>query len=70
VGITITITTSSGWKPQSHKMEDLDYWKHVLSERTEDYEFEVERGEDDTLIKLCRDAVEEAKTKIEELENV
>ncbi|WP_290628076.1 hypothetical protein [Altibacter sp.] len=51
-------------------MEDLDYWKHVLSERTEDYEFEVERGEDDTLIKLCRDAVEEAKTKIEELENV
>lgn len=51
-------------------MEDLEYWEHVLSERTEDYEFELDRGEDDILIKLCRDAVDEAKTKIKELENV
>jgi len=51
-------------------MEDLDYWKHVLSERTEDYEFEFARGEDDTLIQLCRKAVEEATNKVEELENV
>jgi len=50
--------------------EDLEYWEHVLSERTEDYEFEFARGEDDTLIRLCREAVEEAKNKVEELENV
>tara|TARA_R110000751_G_scaffold73117_1_gene148051 strand:+ start:25 stop:180 length:156 start_codon:yes stop_codon:yes gene_type:complete len=51
-------------------MDTLEYWKHVFSERTEDYEFELARGEDDTLIKLCREAVEEAENKIEKLEDV
>ena len=52
-------------------MEDnLEYWKHVLSDRTEDYEFEVERGEDPILTRLCLEAIEEAKNKIKELEDV
>ena len=52
-------------------MEDnLEYWKHVLADRLEDYEFEVERGEDHTLTRLCLEAVEEAKIKIKELEDV
>lgn len=50
-------------------MEDLEYWQHVLADRTEDYEFELERGEDDTMVKLALEAIEEAKQKIEELEN-
>ena len=49
---------------------DLEYWKHVLKDRTEDYEFEVERGEDATLTRLCLEAIEEAKNKIKELEDV
>tara|TARA_B100001939_G_scaffold225279_1_gene193989 strand:+ start:462 stop:617 length:156 start_codon:yes stop_codon:yes gene_type:complete len=50
-------------------MEDLEYWQHVLADRTEDYEFELERGEDDIMVKLALEAIEEAKQKIEELEN-
>lgn len=50
-------------------MEDLEYWQHVLADRTEDYEFELERGEDDTMVKLALEAIEEAKQKIKELEN-
>ena len=50
-------------------MEDLEYWQHVLTDRTEDYEFEMERGEDDTMVRLALQAIEEAKQKIEELEN-
>ena len=50
-------------------MEDLEYWEHVLADRTEDYEFEKERGEDDTMVRLALEAIEEAKQKIEELEN-
>ena len=50
-------------------MEDLEYWEHVLADRTQDYEFEMERGEDDTMVRLALEAIEEAKQKIEELEN-
>ena len=52
-------------------MEDnLQYWQHVLSDRSEDYDFEMLRDEDDILVKLCLEAVIEAEQKIEELTDV
>ena len=47
--------------------EDLEYWQWIVDQRTEDLALEMERGEDDTLIKLLERRLEFANNKIEEL---
>jgi hypothetical protein len=49
--------------------EDLEHWEWIRDQRTEDLALEMERGEDDTLIRLLISAKEEAQEKIEELTN-
>jgi hypothetical protein len=47
--------------------DDLEYWQWIRDQRTEDLALEMERGEDDTLIKLLERRLEFANNKIEEL---
>jgi hypothetical protein len=47
--------------------DDLEYWQWVVSQREEDLSLEIERGEDDELIRILKSNLEEAKTKVEEL---
>lgn len=47
--------------------EDLEHWQWIVSQREEDLSLEIERGEDDELIKILKGNLEEAKTKVEEL---
>jgi len=49
--------------------EDLEHWEWIRDQRTEDLALEMERGEDDTLIRLLILGKEEAQQKIEELTN-
>ena len=47
--------------------DDLEYWEWIRDQRTEDLALEMERAEDDTLIKLLERRLEFANNKIEEL---
>ena len=47
--------------------DDLEHWQWVLAQREEDLSLEIERGEDDELIRILKGNLEEAKTKVEEL---
>lgn len=47
--------------------EDLEYWQWVVSQREEDLALEMERDQDQQLIKLLSDELTEAYKKIEEL---
>ena len=47
--------------------EDLEYWQWIVDQRTEDLALEMERAEDDELIKILKDSLEEANIKVEEL---
>jgi len=47
--------------------EDLEYWQWVLDQRIEDLNLEIERDEDDVLIRLLTKAKENAEQKVEEL---
>ena len=47
--------------------EDLEYWQWVLDQRTEDLNLEMERDEDDILIRLLTRAKEIAQDKVKEL---
>ena len=47
--------------------EDLEYWEWVLDQRIEDLNLEIERDEDDVLIRLLTKAKEKKKKKVEEL---
>ena len=49
--------------------EDLEYWRWILEQRTEDLNLEIERDEDDVLIQILASDKEEAQQKIEELSN-
>jgi len=49
--------------------EDLEYWQWIVDQRTEDLSLEMERSEDDELIKILKYGLEEAKLKVEELTN-
>tara|TARA_B100000902_G_C27280745_1_gene901624 strand:- start:1364 stop:1522 length:159 start_codon:yes stop_codon:yes gene_type:complete len=49
-------------------MEDnLEYWQWVLDQRIEDLNLEIERDEDDVLIRLLTKAKEIAQYKVKEL---
>ena len=49
-------------------MEDnLEYWQWVLDQRIEDLNLEIERDEDDVLIRLLTKAKEITEQKVEEL---
>jgi len=51
-------------------MEDnLEHWKDILAQRTEDLRLEEERFEDEELIKLLKNYRDEAQQKVEELTN-
>lgn len=47
--------------------EDLEYWEWVAAQREEDLALEMERDQDQQLIKLLSDELTEAYKKIEEL---
>jgi len=49
--------------------EDLEHWQWILEQRTVDITLELERREDDELLKILEASAEEAKNKIEELNN-
>ena len=49
--------------------EDLEHWQWILAQRTEDLTLEMERDEDNVLIRLLMDEKEKAEQKIEELSN-
>lgn len=47
--------------------EDLEYWEWIAAQREEDLALEMERDQDQQLIKLLSDELTEAYKKIEEL---
>ena len=49
--------------------EDLEYWQWVLDQRIEDLNLEINRDEDDVLIRLLVSEKEEAQQKVDELTN-
>jgi hypothetical protein len=49
--------------------DDLEYWEWIRDQRTEDLSLEMERGEDDELIRILKGNLEEANIKVEELSN-
>ena len=49
--------------------DDLEHWEWIRDQRTEDLALEMERGEDDALIKILKENIEEASLKVEELTN-
>ena len=49
--------------------EDLEHWRWIVDQRTEDFNLEIERDEDDVLIRLLMEEKEMAQQKVEELTN-
>ena len=49
--------------------EDLEHWQWIVDQRTEDLNIEIERDEDDVLIRLLMEEKEMAQQKVEELTN-
>ena len=49
--------------------DDLEHWEWIIDQRTEDLALEMERGEDDELIKILKDSLEEVNIKVKELSN-
>jgi hypothetical protein len=49
--------------------EDLEHWQWIVDQRTEDLNIEIERDEDDVLIRLLMEEKEKAQQKVEELTN-
>jgi len=49
--------------------EDLEHWRWIVDQRTEDLNIEIERDEDDVLIRLLMEEKEMAQQKVEELTN-
>ena len=49
--------------------EGLEYWQWIVDQRTEDLNLEIERAEDDELLKILQADIEEATNKIAELTN-
>jgi len=47
--------------------EDLEYWQWVLDQRIEDLNLEIERDEDDVLIRLLVEEKDIAQQKVDEL---
>ena len=47
--------------------EDLEYWQWVLDQRIEDLNLEIERDEDDVLIRLLLEEKDIAQQKVDEL---
>ena len=47
--------------------EDLEHWRWIVDQRTEDLNLEIERDEDDVLIRLLMEEKEMAQQKVEEL---
>lgn len=49
--------------------DTLEYWEKIKADREEDLQLEIERNEDDQLIRLLKIGLAEANAKIEELQN-
>ena len=49
--------------------EDLEHWRWIVDQRTGDLNIEIERDEDDVLIRLLMEEKEMAQQKVEELTN-
>ena len=49
--------------------EDLEHWQWIVDQRTEDLNLEIERDEDDVLVRLLMEEKEKAQQKVEELTN-
>jgi hypothetical protein len=47
--------------------DDLEYWQWVLDQRIEDLNLEIERDEDDVLIRLLVEEKDIAQQKVDEL---
>ena len=47
--------------------DDLEYWQWVLAQRTEDLNLELDRDEDDVLIRLLVEEKDTAQQKVDEL---
>lgn len=47
--------------------DDLEYWQWVLDQRIEDLNLEIERDEDDVLIRLLLEEKDIAQQKVDEL---
>jgi hypothetical protein len=47
--------------------EDLEHWEWVLAQRTEDLNLELDRDEDDVLIRLLVEEKDIAQQKVDEL---
>ena len=47
--------------------EDLEYWQWIVDQRTEDLNLEIERDEDDVLIRLLVEEKDIAQQKVDEL---
>ena len=48
---------------------DKTYWEWIKKEREADLVLEVERGEDDNLIKLLKQEIEEAEENLKQINN-
>jgi|TARA_R110002124_G_scaffold55419_2_gene156686 hypothetical protein len=49
--------------------EDLEHWQWIVDQRTEDLNLEIERDEDDVLVRLLMEEKEKAQQKVEDLTN-
>ena len=49
--------------------EGLEYWQWIVDQRTEDLNLEIERDEDDVLVRLLMEEKEKAQQKVEDLTN-
>lgn len=49
--------------------DTLEYWEKIKADREEDLQLEIERNEDDQIIRLLQIGLAEANAKIEELQN-
>lgn len=47
--------------------EDLEHWRWIVDQRTEDLNLEIERDEDDVLIRLLVEEKDIAQQKVDEL---
>ena len=46
--------------------EDLEHWQWIVDQRTEDLNLEIERDEDDVLVRLLMEEKEKAQQKVED----
>jgi|TARA_B110000444_G_scaffold5784_1_gene5348 hypothetical protein len=49
--------------------DNLEHWRWIVDQRTEDLNLEIERDEDEVLIRLLMEEKEMAQQKVEELTN-